>query len=293
MQPTVKEITSVFRTELAETYSPHEARQIIWLIFEHLHGWSKTDMMLHEDTKLTVSDHLFVQKALERLKKHEPIQYIIGEAEFFGLPFKVNSSVLVPRPETEELVQWIIESIPENKSPNILDIGTGSGCIAITLGKFIPEAKVYAWDVSPEALKTAGSNAEKNEAQITFNLKDILKTSPGENESYDIIVSNPPYVRNSEKELILPNVLDYEPHLALFVNDDDPLLFYRVIAEFAAKTLTADGMLFFEINRDFGEEARKLLFHKGFPKVELRKDLSGNYRMIKAYKLFGENKKSL
>jgi release factor glutamine methyltransferase len=293
MQPTVKEITNIFRTELAGIYSPHEARQIIWIIFEHLHGWSKTDMMLQEDTKLTVSDHLFIQKALERLKKHEPIQYIIGKTEFFGLSFKVNSSVLVPRPETEELVQWIIEGIHENKSPNILDIGTGSGCIAITLAKFIPEAKVYAWDVSPEALKTAESNALEIEAKVNFDLKDILRTDPGKNENYDIIVSNPPYVRNSEKELILPNVLDYEPHLALFVRDDDPLLFYRKIAEFAVKTLTKDGMLFFEINRDFGEATKKLLTHKGFSNVELRKDLSGNYRMIKAYKLFGKNKKSL
>jgi release factor glutamine methyltransferase len=293
MQPTVKEITNIFRTELAGIYSPHEARQIIWIIFEHLHGWSKTDMMLQKDTKLTVSDHLFIQKALERLKKHEPIQYIIGKTEFFGLSFKVNTSVLVPRPETEELVQWIIEGIHENKSPNILDIGTGSGCIAITLAKFIPEAKVYAWDVSSEALKTAESNALKIEAKVNFDLKDILRTDPGKNENYDIIVSNPPYVRNSEKELILPNVLDYEPHLALFVRDDDPLLFYRKIAEFAVKTLTKDGMLFFEINRDFGEETKKLLTHKGFSNVELRKDLSGNYRMIKAYKLFGKNKKSL
>ncbi|PWD99328.1 peptide chain release factor N(5)-glutamine methyltransferase [Marinilabilia rubra] len=284
MQPTVKEVIAQFKAELAEIYSIHEAFQFVWLLFEHLHGWSKTDLMLHDHTKLTVSDHLFVQKALERLKNHEPIQYIIGKTEFYGLPFNVNSSVLVPRPETEELVEWILHSIDPNKPLKILDIGTGSGCIAISLAKNLPQAKVTAWDISEEALQTAARNAGHNQVELNFEQKNILTTNPSENNRFDIIVSNPPYVMNSEKEQMHNNVLDYEPHLALFVEDDDALLFYRKITEFAAESLSSGGMLFFEINRAFGEATKKLVESYGFRNTELRKDLSGNHRMIKAYK---------
>jgi release factor glutamine methyltransferase len=282
MQPTVKETIRQFREELSQICNVHEAFQFVWLIFDHLHGWSKTDMMLRDDTKLTVSDHLFVQKALERLKNHEPIQYILGETEFFGLPFEVNSSVLVPRPETEELVEWIIESIEPGKSFRILDIGTGSGCIAIALAKHLPEASVTAWDVSHEALQTAKKNALNNEVAVSFEQKDVLQITPEEMAKFDIIVSNPPYVRVSEKVQMKENVLNHEPHLALFVTNQDPLLFYRKIVCLAAKSLTADGLLFFEINRDMGQETMDLLAAKGFREMELRKDLSGNYRMLKA-----------
>jgi release factor glutamine methyltransferase len=282
MQPTIKEIIRQFREELSQICNVHEAFQFVWLIFDHLHGWSKTDMMLHDDTKLTVSDHLFVQKALERLKNHEPIQYILGETEFFGLPFEVNSSVLVPRPETEELVEWIIESIEPGKSLRILDIGTGSGCIAISLARHLPDTFVSAWDVSPQALETAKNNATKNGVAVSFEQKDVLRITSDQIEQFDIIVSNPPYVRDSEKELMKENVLNHEPHLALFVTNQDPLLFYRKIVCLAAKSLTADGLLFFEINRDMGQETMDLLAAKGFREMELRKDLSGNYRMLKA-----------
>jgi release factor glutamine methyltransferase len=282
MQPTIKEIIRQFREELSQICNVHEAFQFVWLIFDHLHGWSKTDMMLHDDTKLTVSDHLFVQKALERLKNHEPIQYILGETEFFGLPFEVNSSVLVPRPETEELVEWIIESIEPGKSLRILDIGTGSGCIAISLARHLPDTFVSAWDVSPQALETAKNNATKNGVAVSFEQKDVLRITSDQIEQFDIIVSNPPYVRDSEKELMKENVLSHEPHLALFVKDHDPLLFYRKITRLAAKSLSADGLLFFEINRDFGQETMDLLADNGFGEMELRKDLSGNFRMLKA-----------
>ncbi|WP_462318759.1 peptide chain release factor N(5)-glutamine methyltransferase [Marinilabilia sp.] len=285
MQPTVKEIIAQFKAELTDIYSPHEAFQFVWLLFEHLHGWSKTDLMLHDHTKLTVSDHLFVQKALERLKNHEPIQYIIGETEFYGMPFRVNSSVLVPRPETEELVEWILQSVDINSPLNVLDIGTGSGCIAVSLAKNLQQAKVTAWDVSKGALQTAKKNAEYNQVEVHFEQRDILTTTAIEVGNFDIIVSNPPYVRDSEKEEMHNNVLDYEPHLALFVEDDDALLFYRKITEFAAKALSPGGMLFFEINRAFGEATKKLVEISGFRNAELRKDLSGNHRMIKAYKL--------
>lgn len=285
MQPTVKEIIGQFKSELADIYSPHEAFQFIWLLFEHLHGWSKTDLMLHDHTKLTVSDHLFVQNALERLKNYEPLQYIIGETEFYGMPFSVNTSVLVPRPETEELVEWILQSVNNNSQLKVLDIGTGSGCIAVSLAKHLPQAKLTAWDVSEDALQTARKNAEHNQVNVHFEQRDILTTTPNEAENFDIIVSNPPYVRDSEKEEMHNNVLDYEPHLALFVEDDDALLFYRKITEFAANALSPGGMLFFEINRAFGEATKKLVESYGFRNTELRKDLSGNHRMIKAYKL--------
>ena len=282
MQSTVKEIIRQFREELSPIYNVHEAFQFVWLIFDHLHGWTKTDLLLRDDTKLTDSDQLFVEKALERLKNHEPIQYILGETEFFGLPFEVNPSVLVPRPETEELVEWILESVKPDKPLRILDIGTGSGCIAVSLARHLPGAIVTAWDVSSEALKVAEFNARNNEAVVSFVQKDVLATTPEEMEGYDIIVSNPPYVREQEMELMKENVLNHEPHLALFVKDHDPLLFYRHITRLAAVSLSADGLLFFEINRDMGRETVELLSENGFREPELRKDLSGNFRMLKA-----------
>lgn len=282
MQPTVKDTIRQFREELSPIYNVHEAFQFVWLIFDHLHGWSKTDMLLRNDTKLTVSDHLFVQKALERLKIHEPIQYILGKTEFFGLPFEVNSSVLVPRPETEELVEWIIESAEPGKKLRVLDIGTGSGCIAIALAKLLPGSSVTAWELSPGALLIAEKNASRNEVSVSFEQKDVLQVSAEDMEQFDIIVSNPPYVRDSEKELMKENVLNHEPHLALFVEDHDPLLFYRKIARLAANSLATGGLLFFEINRDMGQETLSLLADEGFHSMELRKDLSGNYRMLKA-----------
>lgn len=282
MQSTVKEIIRQFREELSQIYNVHEAFQFVWLIFDHLHGWTKTDMLLREDTKLTDSDHLFVQNALERLKNHEPIQYIIGETEFFGLSFDVNPSVLIPRPETEELVEWILESVTPDKPLRILDIGTGSGCIAVSLARHLPGAAVTAWDVSSDALRVAENNARKNNAGVSFVQKDVLKIIPDEMEQYDIIVSNPPYVRELEKDLMKENVLNHEPQLALFVKDHDPLLFYRQITRLAAEGLLPDGFLFFEINRDMGLETMELLADNGFREPELRKDLSGNSRMLKA-----------
>ncbi len=285
MLPTVKDIVKQFSDELSGIYSSQEAFHLGWLIFEHLHGWSKTDMMMNDQTKLSLSDHLFIEIAIERLKKHEPIQYIIGETEFFSMPFDVNPSVLVPRPETEELVEWVLHSTDPKKSIRILDIGTGTGCIAISIAKHLPEAKVSAWDISDEALHTATRNADKNKVNVLFQKTDILNVTPAINEYYDIIVSNPPYVRNSEKIMVKPNVLDYEPHLALFVSDEDPLLFYRKITQFASLALKEKGMLFFEINRDFGVEIKTLLKKHGFSEVELKQDLSGNNRMIKAIKI--------
>ena len=285
MSFTVKETVQSIKNELSEIYPSHEAFQMAWLIFEHLYGWSKTDLMLHNHTKLTDSDHLIVQKVLERLKMHEPIQYILGQTEFYGLPIQVNSSVLIPRPETEELVEWVIQTTSEQRSADILDIGTGSGCIAIALAKRLPNAQIHACDISEKALQTAAKNAEINQVKINFGIKDILNPSSALNDpSMDIIVSNPPYVRDSEKKHIQPHVLEYEPHLALFVKDSDPLIFYRAIALYAKTQLKKNGKLFFEINSAFGKEIQGLLIQNGFKNVELRDDLSGKCRMIKADK---------
>jgi release factor glutamine methyltransferase len=219
------------------------------------------------------------------LKKEKPIQYILGETEFYGLPFLVNENTLIPRPETEELVEWILESTKyeeQNTKLNVLDIGTGSGCIAISLAKNLPSAQVSAIDVSEKALATAHKNAKINKVDVNFILKNILETESLD-EKYDVIVSNPPYVRNLEKEEIKPNVLEYEPHLALFVEDNDALLFYRKIAALAKKNLSENGKLYFEINQYLGKETVRLLEGMDFKNVILKKDVYGNDRMISCW----------
>lgn len=217
-----------------------------------------------------------------KLKHAEPIQYILGETDFFGLPFYLDSSVLIPRPETEELVQWVIDST-NNAAAKILDIGTGSGCIAVTLAKKLPLTEVHAWDISQAALEVARKNAERNGVRVFFGKKDILQESIPE-EKFDIIVSNPPYVTESEKVGMEQNVLRFEPHLALFVADEDALVFYEKIADFARGALNRGGELFFEINREKGEQIEMLLQQKEFKNIERVKDISGNERMIKAVK---------
>lgn len=221
---------------------------------------------------------------LERLKQYEPIQYIIGKTEFFGLPFSVNENVLIPRPETEELVELILN---ENKESglSLLDIGTGSGAIAIALAKNLVGASVSAWDISDKALDVARLNSRLNSTDISFQRIDVLGDYPTD-KKYDIIVSNPPYVLESEKEQIEQNVLDYEPHTALFVPDNNALLFYERIADIALNILTPTGRLYFEINRAKGIETVKILKKKGFTEVALFQDLSQNDRMVRAEKKF-------
>jgi len=219
---------------------------------------------------------------LEQLKKEIPIQYLLGSTSFYGLNFEVNSDVLIPRPETEELVDWIIKDcliFRNDVTLKIVDIGTGSGCIAISLAKNLPNAQVFAIDVSGKALATAKKNAELNNVEVTFIQKNILETASLDFQ-FDIIVSNPPYVRNLEKVEINKNVLDNEPHLALFVDDNDALVFYRKIAELAQKSLSKNGQLYFEINQYLGKETVALLENLGFENLELRKDIYGNDRMI-------------
>lgn len=281
---TIKEYRNQFVQKLESIYDQGEVESFFYLILENKHQLKRIDLALSPDLEFSDSEIQVWDSILEQLKKEIPIQYILGQTFFYGLDFEVNSNVLIPRPETEELVDWIINDFSDNPSKQnfkILDIGTGSGCIAISLAKNIPTAQVFAIDVSEGALATAKRNAEKNDVKVTFLHKNILETTDLK-EQFDVIVSNPPYVRHLEKEEIKKNVLDYEPHLALFVENDDALLFYRKIAELAQKNLSKDGKLYFEINQYLGKQMVELLEKLKFKNVELRKDIYGNDRMTKA-----------
>ena len=282
----IKEYRSYFIHELTPIFDEGEAESFFYLILENKHELKRIDLALQPNLTFSADQIKVWNIILEQLKQEIPIQYLLGKTSFYGLDFDVNPAVLIPRPETEELVDWIIKSnvaAQASKIIKILDIGTGSGCIAISLAKNIPDAQVFAIDVSAEALATAQKNAEINEVQVTFINKNILETTELEQE-FDIIVSNPPYVRNLEKEEIKKNVLDNEPHLALFVEDNDALIFYRKIAELAQKNLSENGQLFFEINQYLGQEMFELLEKMNFKNIELRKDIYGNDRMMRGEK---------
>jgi len=269
------------KSQLKGLYTETEIRSFSFLIIEKLTGFTRTELMVNKNTQISVEQHKIIEFFIEKLKKYVPIQYILGETEFCGLTFQVNNSVLIPRPETEELVELIRNENDNAINLNILDIGTGSGCIAISLKHLFQNSTVDAFDISEKALETAQNNANSNKLEVYFHKVDILN-APKFETKWDIIVSNPPYVLEKEKSEILPNVLENEPHLALFVPDKDPLLFYRHIAEFAQKQLNKNGKLYFEINREFGKDCVKLLVEMGYRNVELRKDISGNDRMIRA-----------
>ncbi|MCL4140592.1 UNVERIFIED_CONTAM: hypothetical protein GTU68_019375 [Idotea baltica] len=240
----------------------------------------RIDTVLQPDFIITDDLLSTFKNIINRLQKEEPIQYILGNTAFYGLPFLVNENTLIPRPETEELVEWVLKE--DEKSLKILDIGTGSGCIPISLAKNLKNASISAIDISTEALEVAKQNAALNNVAIHFIEMDILKTTSLNVKNFDIIVSNPPYVRELEKVEIKNNVLQNEPHLALFVDDENPLLFYKKIADLAKQHLSKNGLLFFEINQYLGKETVEMLHQKGFQSLELKKDLFGNDRMIKA-----------
>ena len=276
---TLKNYRNYFLEKLAALYDAVEAESLFAIALQELKGWKRVDLAMNPDAELSGDEIERWNNVLAQLGQQKPIQYIFGKTHFYGLKFEVNENTLIPRPETEELVEWIIH---ENKSKgkiSILDIGTGSGCIAVSLAKNLPDADVFAIDVSEEALAVAKHNAEGNNVKVTFWQKDILATEylP---QKFDIIVSNPPYVRNLEKAEIKPNVLEYEPHLALFVDDNDALLFYRKIALLAQSSLNEYGRLYFEINQYLGNETVDMLEQYGFKNVVLRKDIYGNDRMI-------------
>lgn len=277
----LKDFRTYFNTELSNKYPKKEIDAFFFRMVDHQLDWQPVTVFTKGDTVLTETILTDLEKVLNRLKNEEPIQYILGETEFYGYSFIVNKNVLIPRPETEELITWILEETKGRENLHVLDIGTGSGCIPITLKKEINTSKVTAVDISKEALQVATQNANRNNAGIIFLEKDILQANDFK-QKFDIIVSNPPYVRELEKEEIKNNVLNNEPHLALFVEDDNPLIFYKRIADLAKEQLNENGLLFFEINQYLGEETKEMLVNKGFKNVILKTDLFGNHRMIKA-----------
>lgn len=278
----IKEYRTDFIQNLSPIYDAGEAESFFYLILEEKQKLKRIDLALQPDLAFSDEEIEIWNSILKDLKQEIPIQYLLGKTSFYGLDFEVNGNVLIPRPETEELVEWIIKIRNpkfETRELKILDIGTGSGCIAISLAKNIPNAAVFAIDVSKRALDTARKNAENNEVSVVFMERNILETEDLE-QNFDIIVSNPPYVRELEKVEIKKNVLDNEPHLALFVEDNNALVFYKKIAELAQKNLSENGQLFFEINQYLGKEMVDLLQKMNFKNIELRKDIYGNDRMI-------------
>lgn len=271
------------RRELSGFYPPDEVKNFARLILRDVCRLSPADIAACKFSNLSDSDVRNIEQITVRLKNYEPFQYIVGQTEFFGMNFSVTPDVLIPRPETEELVEWMLE---DNRltNPKTLDVGTGSGCIAVTLAKKIPGAEVHAWDISGAALAVAAGNAARNGVSVLFNRVDVLSEFPS-GTIFDIMVSNPPYVTESEKNDMDKNVVDFEPHVALFVPQHNSLLFYERISDIALRQLAHGGKLFFEINRAKGNEIVAMLKGKGFTEVELRKDLSENDRMIKACKL--------
>ena len=299
---------------LMESNMPEgEAKAVALMLLEKVAGLPTAKALIADGNDLLCRRQSLLELAA-RVAQGEPVQYVLGEADFCGLTLKVKPGVLIPRPETEELVAWVVENVKANSnllpltsnlSPfKLLDIGTGSGCIAVALAKKLKEAEVEAWDVSDDALEIARENAKRNGVQVKTSKVDVLDINANSNSqlstvnfqlstltshlspltSYNIIVSNPPYICEEEKAEMERNVLEHEPRLALFVPDDDPLLFYRRIAELGLSLLKEKGLLFFEINRRFGEEVVKMLQGKGYREVELRQDMFGNDRMVKAIK---------
>ncbi len=266
---------------LKEIYSEREIRQLHFMLMEKLTGLPK-EKLLAERIVLNESQKKSLNGLTERLLNREPVQYVLGESRFCGLKFEVNKNVLIPRPETEELVAWVVQTAASLSAPKILDIGTGSGCIAISLKHALPTAMVSACDISPQAIEMAKRNAKHNNTTVDFWQTDVLSHAfeETENGNYDLIVGNPPYICECEKVQMEENVLNFEPHTALFVPDNEPLLFYEAIARFALKNLKPSGRLFFEINQNYGNEVMFMLARKGFCELELRKDFLGNDRMV-------------
>ena len=277
MHPILYEI----RDALKGHYPDLEALALAKMLLVEVFGFSTLELYGGKDKEFSEKHRSVLTEMIRRLQKNEPIQYIIGIESFFGLTFEVNPKVLIPRPETQELVSWIIEDYQSDESIRILDIGTGSGCIPISLAKQLSKAEVESWDISEGALEVASRNCERNGVKVLLRQKDVLKAAP-EGNPYDVIVSNPPYITNKEKTDMEVNVLDWEPSLALFVPDEDPLLFYRKIAQLGCDMLKEGGSLYFEINRAYGEETVLMLKELGYAQIELKKDSWGNDRMIKA-----------
>ncbi|MBD1394673.1 peptide chain release factor N(5)-glutamine methyltransferase [Mucilaginibacter sp. ZB1P21] len=284
---TIKDVFLAYQQGLGSLYDARETGAITLMVLEELTGVSRAKIKAFPEDDIPANAGEKLSAVLNELKTGKPVQYILGTTEFYGLNFLVNPATLIPRPETEELVEWALEESKKlevkSKKLAVLDIGTGSGCIAISLKKNLPDAVVSALDISPGALKTAKQNAVVNEVDVSFIEDSILDIkSEIEHSKFDIIISNPPYVTLEDKLRMHTNVTDFEPHSALFVPEHNPLVFYKAIAGFAADHLEKNGLLFLEINENFGKETVELLNHKRFTNIELRKDMSGRDRMIKA-----------
>jgi len=279
----IKVLKELFHSELDKIYSKEEVFSFFHMLCEAYLDKSRLELALIPNLEFTPEQETLFLKALEQLKRDFPIQYIIGSTEFMDLMFEVNENVLIPRPETEELIYWILESSSKEAKNSILDIGTGSGCIPIALVKNLPNSIIETMDVSEKALEVAKRNALAQKVNIKFIHHDILQLNDLDHD-YDIIVSNPPYVRESEKNQMHNNVLKYEPDVALYVSDHDPLIFYKHIAKLAIKRLKKQGYLYFEINQYLGEQLYQILNNLGFEKIEIKKDLYGADRMIRAVK---------
>lgn len=277
----MKQLLEKIDKAIGTRYTKGEVSALARIITTELLAIPQTTFFLKDKVTLTAEEEEKVADALERLKAQEPIQYILGYSDFCGLRFAVNPSVLIPRPETSELVEWI--AAESRTAVEILDIGTGSGCIAISLASKLPNANVTAWDISPQALAVAQSNSTANGCNLLFEQRDIL-TCPPSDKKFDIIVSNPPYIKECEKVAMEDNVLLWEPHLALFVPDSNPLLFYRTIAQKALAMLTKGGKLYFEINREHGNDTVSMLQELGYKNITLRKDFADNDRMVSGEK---------
>ena len=280
----LKAILKFAKTELAPFYDEREIQSFFYLLCEHYLGIDKTDVLLNPDYALSESELLKFNFAIKDLKAEKPIQYILGKTEFFGFDFIVNKHTLIPRPETEELVKWVIDNEDPTSSLQILDVGTGSGCIAISIAKQLPQAKVMGVDISEEALQIAQLNNENLNASVSFELLDILNPADSFKAEFDLIVSNPPYVLETEKSLMKKNVLKYEPSKALFVDDNNPLLFYKKILDFAQNHLVSNGKIYFEINEKMGEEISIQLAKFNYQNIQLKNDLFDRTRMIMGIK---------
>lgn len=281
--PTIAALKLKFREELHDSYPRLEIDHFFAMVAQELLGYSGAEIQMNPDESVAELKAQSMDRILKGLLRSEPIQYLLGFSDFYGLRFKVNPHVLIPRPETEELVRWVLDESGDSVQ-SILDLGTGSGCIAISLKKAMPHVQVLGVDKSVEALNLAQQNAIVNDANMEFFGFDILKQESMGFMKFDIMVSNPPYVTYEDKEKMEPNVLDFEPHIALFVPEDDPLIFYRNIVDLAEGHLKKGGKIFFEINESFSPEIRSLLTDRGFTSVEIRKDLNGRYRMAKGIK---------
>ncbi len=278
---TLLEFYDLFKNKLISRVDKNELDEFFFWLIDHYCNYSRMDYILNSSFKISKTQEQNLINSIDSLLNEMPIQYVVGETKFMNLVFKLNNSVLIPRPETEELVRWIINDAHTNK--NILDIGTGSGCIAVSLSKYLNNCKVTGWDISEDIIKIASHNAYLNDVNVELELSDITKPKFLDYK-YDVIVSNPPYITKNEKQFISKNVKFFEPHIALFVENEDPLCFYKKIFDFSNSNLKSNGFLYIEINENFSKEVIKLLKDKGFYDIKLKKDFRSKNRMIKAVK---------